>query len=39
LVLARRDELIVLDMSVEEALRFVVSGGIVSPKRVEGPAE
>ncbi len=39
LVLARRDELIFLDMSVEAALRFVVSGGIVSPKRVEGPAE
>ncbi len=35
LVLAQRDELIFLDMSVEEALRFVVSGGIVSPKRAE----
>ncbi len=35
LVLARRDELIFLDMSVEEALRFVVSGGIVSPQQVE----
>jgi uncharacterized membrane protein len=31
LVLARRDEVILLDMGVEEALRFVVSGGIVSP--------
>jgi len=36
LVLAQRDELIFLDMGVEEALRFVVSGGIVSPQRVEG---
>lgn len=33
LVLANRDELIFLDMSVEEALRFVVSGGIVAPQR------
>ena len=33
LVLARRDELVTLDMSVEEALRFVVSGGIVEPER------
>lgn len=33
LVLANRDELIFLDMSVEEALRFVVSGGIVAPER------
>ncbi len=33
LVMARRDELEYLDMSVEEALRFVVSGGIVSPER------
>ena len=31
LVLAQRDELIFLDMDVEEALRFVVSAGIVSP--------
>ena len=31
LVLTRRDELIFLEMSVEQALRFVVSGGIVSP--------
>lgn len=31
LVLAPRDELIFLDMDVEEALRFVVSAGIVSP--------
>ncbi len=31
LVLTRRDELTFLDMGVEEALRFVVSGGIVSP--------
>ncbi|MCH7825789.1 MAG: DUF502 domain-containing protein [Acidobacteria bacterium] len=38
LVLARRNELIFLDISVEEALRFVVSGGIVSPQRIEGPA-
>ncbi len=37
LVLVPRDELIFLDMNVEEALRFVVSGGIVSPQRVEGP--
>lgn len=36
LVLAQRDDLIFLDMGVEEALRFVVSGGIVSPQRVEG---
>ncbi len=36
LVLARRDELEYLDMSVEEALRFVVSGGFVSPKRMFG---
>ena len=35
LVLARREELIFVDMSVEEALRFVVSGGIVSPQRAE----
>lgn len=33
LVLTRRDELVFLDMGVEEALRFVVSGGIVSPPR------
>lgn len=33
LVVTPRDELIVLDMNVEEALRFVVSGGIVSPPR------
>jgi uncharacterized membrane protein len=33
LVLARRDELVFLEMGVEEALRFVVSGGIVSPPR------
>ncbi len=33
LVLARRDELVFLSMNVEEALRFVVSGGIVSPPR------
>lgn len=31
LVLTRRDELVFLEMSVEQALRFVVSGGIVSP--------
>ena len=36
LVLAHRDELEYLDMSVEEALRFVVSGGIVSPERKLG---
>ncbi len=36
LVLARRDELEYLDMNVEEALRFVVSGGIVSPGRKLG---
>jgi len=36
LVMARRDELEYLDMSVEEALRFVVSGGIVSPGRKLG---
>ncbi|MGD8328156.1 MAG: DUF502 domain-containing protein [Acidobacteriota bacterium] len=33
LILTRRDELVFLDMGVEEALRFVVSGGIVSPPR------
>ena len=33
LVLARQEELIFLDMSVEEALRFVVSGGIVAPQQ------
>jgi uncharacterized membrane protein len=33
LVLANREELVFLDMSVEEALRFVVSGGIVAPER------
>jgi len=33
LVLTHRDELVFLQMSVEEALRFVVSGGIVSPQR------
>ncbi len=38
LVLARRDDLIFLDMSVEQALRFVVSGGIVSPQAVAGSA-
>ena len=36
LVLVRQEDLIFLDMSVEEALRFVVSGGIVSPQQVEG---
>ena len=33
LVLTPRDDLIFLDMGVEEALRFVVSGGIVAPPR------
>lgn len=33
LVLARRDELTWLEMGVEEALRFVVSAGIVAPER------
>jgi len=33
LVLAPRTELIYLDMNVEEALRFVVSAGIVTPER------
>ena len=37
LVLARRDELVFLEMGVEEALRFVVSGGIVSPQRRGDP--
>ena len=36
LVMARRDELNYLDMNVEEALRFVVRGGIVSPERKSG---
>ncbi len=36
LVLSRRDELTFLEMSVEEALRFVVSGGIVAPGRIQG---
>ncbi|HEX9699044.1 MAG TPA: DUF502 domain-containing protein [Acidobacteriota bacterium] len=31
LVIARLDELVYLDMGVEEALRFVVSGGVVTP--------
>jgi len=38
LVLAPRDELIFLDMDVEEALRFVVSAGIVSPPQRSRPA-
>lgn len=38
LVLSPRDHLIFLDMGVEEALRFVVSGGIVSPPRRLRPA-
>ncbi|MEC8943394.1 MAG: DUF502 domain-containing protein [Acidobacteriota bacterium] len=33
LVLAQKEELVFLDMTVEEALRFVVSGGIVAPQR------
>lgn len=38
LVLSPRADLIFLDMGVEEALRFVVSGGIVSPPRRLPPA-
>jgi len=38
LVMAPRDELIFLDMDVEEALRFVVSAGIVSPPQRSRPA-
>jgi uncharacterized membrane protein len=30
-VIARLDELVYLDMGIEEALRFVVSGGVVTP--------
>lgn len=37
LVLVRRDEVIRVEMSVEEALRFVVSGGIVSPPSRQAP--
>ena len=37
LVMAPREELIYLDMNVEEALRFVVSAGIVTPEhRING---
>ncbi len=35
LVFIPREDVIFLDMSVEEALKFVVSGGIVSPEEVE----
>lgn len=35
LVFMPREDVIFLDMSVEEALKFVVSGGIVSPEEAE----
>lgn len=35
LIFVPREDVIFLDMSVEEALKFVVSGGIVSPEDVE----
>jgi uncharacterized membrane protein len=30
------DELVVLDMSVEDAFKLIISGGIVSPSNLDG---